>query len=230
MSMAEQISPFNTDGCSSFADGTLKQKQLWLDCCIDHDKAYWQGGSVQQRLDADLALESCVTQVNEPVIAQLMLAGVRVGGSPYWPSPFRWGYGWRYPHGYTNNENATLQDNSMAIITTPLIIIIALLHLYFLILEMFLWTKPLGRKVFKLSVDYAEKSKTLAANQGLYNGFLSVGLLWGLVLGTAGITLTLFMLNCIIIAGIYGGLTVARKIFFIQAVPAMIALTLLILS
>lgn len=100
MANAAEITPFTSDGCSAFPDGTVLQQSLWLSCCTDHDKAYWQGGTKQQRLDADLALQQCVADVGEPIIADLMLAGVRVGGSPYWPTQFRWGYGWPYPHGY----------------------------------------------------------------------------------------------------------------------------------
>jgi len=96
----DHIKPFTSDGCSAFPNGTPSQQNLWLSCCTVHDKAYWQGGSYQERIDADLALQQCVAAVGEPVIAALMLSGVRVGGSPYWPTSFRWGYGWSYPHGY----------------------------------------------------------------------------------------------------------------------------------
>ena len=94
------IKPFTSDGCSSFPDGTLAEKNLWLKCCVEHDKSYWIGGTKQQRLDADVALKQCVESVGKPRIAEMMLAGVRVGGSPYWPTKFRWGYGWEYPKGY----------------------------------------------------------------------------------------------------------------------------------
>ena len=97
---ADELKPFTSDGCSSFPDGTLKQKQLWLNCCQVHDQAYWQGGTSKQRLKADQSLAECVTQVGEPKIAKLMLAGVRVGGSPKWPTSFRWGYGWSFPRDY----------------------------------------------------------------------------------------------------------------------------------
>lgn len=97
---AENIKPFTSDGCSVFPDGTFEQKELWLSCCIAHDYAYWQGGTYEERLIADKALEECVSKVGEPHIAKLMLAGVRVGGSPYLPTSFRWGYGWPYPRGY----------------------------------------------------------------------------------------------------------------------------------
>ena len=100
LSIAEELKPFTTDGCSAFPDGTLEQKSLWIECCIRHDLAYWQGGSYDQRLEADQALKKCVARVGEPEIAQLMLAGVRVGGSPYFPTSYRWGYGWPYPRGY----------------------------------------------------------------------------------------------------------------------------------
>jgi len=94
------LKPFTTDGCSLFPNGTLSQQKLWLRCCIDHDRAYWRGGTRNERKTADLRLQQCVAQVGEPRIAELMLAGVRIGGSPYWPTPFRWGYGWPYGRGY----------------------------------------------------------------------------------------------------------------------------------
>ena len=225
MVTAEYIKPFTSDGCSSFPNGTLLQEELWLSCCTEHDKAYWQGGSYQQRLDADIELKRCVSAVGKPVIAELMLSGVRVGGSPYWPTNFRWGYGYSYPHGYTSTPDN--KEQSMSLITSLLIILIALLHLYFLVLEMFFWDKPLGRKIFKLTAYYAKASKVLAANQGLYNGFLAAGLVWGLLLGKAGITIHLFFLSCIVIAGIFGGITVNKRIFFIQALPAIVALGLI---
>jgi hypothetical protein len=98
--IAEPLASFSSDGCSAFPDGTAEQKQLWLGCCTRHDLAYWQGGSFQQRLDADRALHDCVDDVGQPAIANLMLAGVRVGGTPLLPSSFRWGYGWPYPRFY----------------------------------------------------------------------------------------------------------------------------------
>jgi hypothetical protein len=97
---AETIAPFTTDGCSIFPDGTYEQKELWLSCCTAHDYAYWQGGTYDERLIADEQLQQCVTKVGEPQIANLMLAGVRIGGSPYLPTSFRWGYGWSYPRFY----------------------------------------------------------------------------------------------------------------------------------
>lgn len=110
----ETIKPFTSDGCSSFPDGTLAQKKLWLKCCVEHDKSYWQGGTKQQRLDADIQLKQCVESVGKPRIAELMLAGVRVGGSPYWPTKFRWGYGWDYPKGYAELSNQEKEQASKA--------------------------------------------------------------------------------------------------------------------
>ncbi|WKE65388.1 hypothetical protein PVT67_17245 [Gallaecimonas kandeliae] len=97
---AGELKPFTSDGCSDFPDGTPAQKQLWLSCCRRHDLAYWQGGTYQQRLDADLALRACVAKVGEPAIGLVMLAGVRMGGTPLLPTRFRWGYGWPYPRLY----------------------------------------------------------------------------------------------------------------------------------
>ena len=102
---------------------------------------------------------------------------------------------------------------------------VALLHVWFLVLEMFLWDKPLGRKVFKLTPEFTAASKALAANQGLYNGFLAAGLIWGLC--ASDLHVKIFFLTCVIVAGIYGGITVNRKIIFVQAFPALIALVLL---
>ncbi|MSQ63124.1 MAG: DUF1304 domain-containing protein [Betaproteobacteria bacterium] len=108
------------------------------------------------------------------------------------------------------------------------IALVALLHLYFLVLEMFLWDKPFGRRTFKLTPEFAAASKGLAANQGLYNGFLAAGLLWGLALGAVGIDVKVFFLACVIVAGLFGGATVNRNILFVQAVPGITALALLL--
>ncbi|WP_449427510.1 DUF1304 domain-containing protein [Rhodanobacter umsongensis] len=110
------------------------------------------------------------------------------------------------------------------------IALIALLHVWFLILEMFLWTRPSGRRAFGLSAEFAEQSKALAANQGLYNGFLAAGLVWGLCLGGAGFGVKVFFLGCVLAAGIFGGLTASRKILWIQALPAALGLALLLLA
>jgi len=96
----DELSPFTSDGCSAFPDGTPAQNTLWLSCCRAHDYSYWQGGNYQQRVDADEALRNCVAETGQPAIAKLMLAGVRVGGTPFLPTTFRWGYGWAYPRGY----------------------------------------------------------------------------------------------------------------------------------
>ena len=96
----DSLKPFTTDGCSAFPDGTLEHRELWLVCCTAHDLAYWQGGTSAERQQADQALHSCVARSGESEIAALMLAGVRAGGSPYFPTQFRWGYGWPYPRGY----------------------------------------------------------------------------------------------------------------------------------
>ena len=108
------------------------------------------------------------------------------------------------------------------------IALVALLHAYFLLLEMFLWDKPFGRRIFKTTPEFAAASKGLAANQGLYNGFLAAGLLWGLAMGAAGLDVKVFFLACVIVAGLFGGATVNRNILFVQAVPGIIALALLL--
>lgn len=110
------------------------------------------------------------------------------------------------------------------------IALIALLHLWFLVLEMFLWTQPSGRSAFGLTAEFAEQTKTLAANQGLYNGFLAAGLVWGLYLGSAGADVKVFFLGCVLVAGIFGGLTAARKILLFQAAPAAIGLLLVLFN
>jgi len=109
-------------------------------------------------------------------------------------------------------------------------VLVALLHLYFMTLEMFFWTRPLGRRAFGLSAEFAEASKRLAANQGLYNGFLAAGLIWGLSLGDAGFAIKIFFLACVIVAGVFGAATVSRKILWVQAVPALAALGLLLFA
>jgi putative membrane protein len=105
------------------------------------------------------------------------------------------------------------------------ILLVALLHVYFLIMEMFLWTKPVGLKTFGLTPEQAQSSKVLAMNQGLYNGFLAAGLLWAINGG--GFDVAMFFLMCVIIAGIFGGLTANRKILLVQALPGVIALVLI---
>jgi putative membrane protein len=116
------------------------------------------------------------------------------------------------------------------IISNFVVIAVACLHIYFWVLEMFFWDKPLGLKVFNMTLEAAAASKTLAANQGLYNGFLAVGLLWGVYLGSSGVHITIFFLACAIIAGVYGGVTANRKILFAQALPAAIGLVFVLSS
>ena len=104
---------------------------------------------------------------------------------------------------------------------------VALIHGYILVLEMFLWTRPAGRRAFGLSREFADSTRTLAANQGLYNGFLAAGLAWGLAQGAPGFAVKVFFLACVIVAGLYGAATASRKILFVQALPALIALGVL---
>ncbi|BFM13664.1 DUF1304 domain-containing protein [Simiduia litorea] len=118
----------------------------------------------------------------------------------------------------------------MNLVTDGVIVLVALLHAYFLMLEMFLWDKPIGLKAFAQTREKAAATKVLAANQGLYNGFLAAGLIFGVVQGADGIAFKIFFLSCVVIAGIYGALTFSRKIFFIQALPAIVGLCLLTFS
>ena len=112
----------------------------------------------------------------------------------------------------------------MSLAAFILIALVALLHLWFLVLEMFLWTTPKGRRTFGLTPEFAQQSRVLAANQGLYNGFLAAGLVWGLWLGAEGFAIKVFFLACVIVAGVFGAATVNRKILFVQAIPAVVAL------
>ena len=108
--------------------------------------------------------------------------------------------------------------------------LVTVLHLYFMLLEMVFWDKPLGRRAFGLTPEFAAASKSLAANQGLYNGFLAAGLVWGLLLGEGGHAIKLFFLGCVVVAGIFGAVTVGKKILFVQALPAAIAMALVLMS
>ena len=112
----------------------------------------------------------------------------------------------------------------MTTVAYVLTALVAALHAYFLVLEMFLWTTPTGRRVFRTTPEFAEASRVLAANQGLYNGFLAAGLVWGMSLGAPGYGIRIFFLTCVIVAGVYGAATVGRKILFVQALPAALAL------
>jgi len=117
----------------------------------------------------------------------------------------------------------------MSTLAKILIALIALEHIYILVLEMFLWTTPRGRKAFGMTPEFAEQTKVLAANQGLYNGFLAAGLIWSLLAPPAYATqLALFFLGCVLIAGLYGGATANKRIWYVQALPAAIALVVLL--
>lgn len=118
----------------------------------------------------------------------------------------------------------------MSMIGDGVVLLVALLHVYILVLEMFLWDKPAGLKAFRQTPESAAATKVLAANQGLYNGFLAAGLLWGLSLGAAGFSVKIFFLLCVAIAGLYGAATAARKILYIQTLPAAVGITLLALA
>jgi putative membrane protein len=117
----------------------------------------------------------------------------------------------------------------MSLIANIVVGLVALLHVYILVLEMFLWDSPAGLRAFGQTQAAATASKVLAANQGLYNGFLAAGLFWGLSLGQAGHGVKVFFLLCVLVAGLYGAATAARKILFIQALPAALGLALLFL-
>ncbi len=97
---ASELRPFTSDGCSSFPDGPPSEPDKWRNCCFEHDKTYWLGGTSDERSAADNALKTCIAQVENKALAEIMWAGVRAGGSPYWPTSFRWAYGWPYTRGY----------------------------------------------------------------------------------------------------------------------------------
>ena len=118
----------------------------------------------------------------------------------------------------------------MTLVADIVVGLIAVLHVYILVLEMFLWDKPAGLRAFGQSKAAATASKVLAANQGLYNGFLAAGLFWGLSRGAAGDEIKVFFLGCVLIAGLFGAATANRRILFIQALPAAIGLVLVLLS
>ena len=123
-------------------------------------------------------------------------------------------------------------DVEMYWVGNVLVALVALLHAYFLVLEMFLWTRPYGLKTFGNTLQKAQDSAVLAANQGLYNGFLAAGLVWGLLHSAPAFAwqIKVFFLLCVIIAGLYGAYSVSRKILFVQAVPAAIALVVVALA
>lgn len=118
----------------------------------------------------------------------------------------------------------------MSIAADIVVALVALLHVWFLVLEMFLWDKAIGLRVFGQTKEAAAASKVLAANQGLYNGFLAAGLLWGLLLGADGTGIKMFFLGCVLVAGLFGAATANRRILFVQALPAALGLALVLLS
>ena len=108
--LGQGLKPFTSDGCSSFPNGTREENDLWLSCCTKHDFEYWKGRTFRERQESDRALKACVAKVGKPGIALLMLAGVRVGGSPFIPTKFRWGYGWPYPRLYGEHTESELEQ------------------------------------------------------------------------------------------------------------------------
>lgn len=112
----------------------------------------------------------------------------------------------------------------MKLLAQVLTVLVALLHVWILVLEMFLWTGPRGRRAFGLTPEFAQATRVLAANQGLYNGFLAAGLFWGVWRGAAGLPIVVFFLGCVIVAGLFGAFTASRRILFVQALPAALAL------
>ena len=121
----------------------------------------------------------------------------------------------------------------MTVLTTAAAVatlLVALLHAYILVLEMFCWNTPKGRKAFGLTPEFAAATRVLAANQGLYNGFLAAGLLWGLLPGEASFSIRCFFLGCVVVAGIFGAATASRRILFVQALPGALALGLNLLA
>lgn len=125
-----------------------------------------------------------------------------------------------------------IEPDPISIAAGVMVTIVAALHVYFLVLEMFLWRRPFGLRTFRMTKEAADSSAVLAGNQGLYNGFLAAGLLWGLVAYgvVAGRPILTFFLLCVIAAGVYGAVTVSRRILFVQAIPAAVALALVWLS
>ncbi|HEY9094750.1 MAG TPA: DUF1304 domain-containing protein [Hydrogenophaga sp.] len=118
----------------------------------------------------------------------------------------------------------------MASLANLVVALLALIHVYILVLEMFFWDKPRGIKAFGNTPEKAALTKVMAANQGLYNGFLAAGLFWGLWLGAEGFGVTVFFLLCVLVAGVYGAATASRKILYVQAVPAAVGLVLMYLT
>lgn len=115
-------------------------------------------------------------------------------------------------------------------VASILIGLVALIHIYIVVLEMWLWDTPRGHKAFGLKPEFAKQTKVLAANQGLYNGFLAAGLIWGLSLGAGGFAIKVFFLACVLVAGLFGAATASRKILYIQALPAALAIVALLMG
>ena len=110
---AMELKPFTTDGCSAFPDGNTTENAKWITCCIEHDFAYWKGGTIDERKQADDLLKQCVSELGEKDLSIVMHIGVRLGGSPFYPTWYRWGYGWPYLRGYaplTQEEKAQVED------------------------------------------------------------------------------------------------------------------------
>ncbi len=118
----------------------------------------------------------------------------------------------------------------MRLLADTAVLAVAILHIAFMALEMILWSKPVGQKILRLKPDYASVTRTLAANQGLYNGFIAAGLIWSLLTDQFGYNLQVFFLACVIVAGVFGGITTSRLIIWAQALPGIIALILVFLA
>jgi putative membrane protein len=127
-------------------------------------------------------------------------------------------------------QNCLQKPEATKMIANVLVGLVVLIHCYIVVLEMYLWDKPFGRKTFGNTAEFATASKVLAANQGLYNGFLAAGLIWGLSMGAAGQPVQLFFLGCVIVAGLYGAMSVGIKILFVQAVPAALAMAAILIG
>jgi len=124
-----------------------------------------------------------------------------------------------------------LLSRGVKAIATLLVLLVALEHLWFLVLEMFLWTTPLGRKTFHLTPDFAIDTAAMARNQGLYNGFLAAGLIWGVLApDPVAFQAQVFFLSCVIVAGLFGAATVMQRIFFVQALPALLGLVAVLIA
>jgi putative membrane protein len=122
------------------------------------------------------------------------------------------------------------EEATMLLVSSIAVAVVALVHIYILALEMFLWTKPAGRKAFGFTREFALQTKVLGANLGLYNGFLAAGLIYGLFQGRAGLEFRVFFLTCVLVAGVFGAATASKKILVVQAIPATIALVLVLLA